>query len=187
MPQAQEHGGLLKAVCSTPYTHGPPRYLLQCISLGAALRECQDGLVGHLQGGGMLPPKPGCKGREEGDRSAATTTDPAPLSPTGDPGLAQNPEIHSNYRTGGMRQALGCKIQVQVPVRLLCLCVLGLMSCLLCARFYTWEASHHTNSHGCLKFPSIDANPFLSVCTRRGFLHYANFIPKRTQSPPSLR
>lgn len=93
----------------------------------------------------MLPPRPRCKGGEEGDRSAVTATDPAPLSPTGDPGLAQNPEIRSNYRTGGTRQGLGCKIQVQVPVLLLG--VLGLVSCLLCARFYTGDARVIIQTH----------------------------------------
>lgn len=49
------------------YPLGTPTlpYLLQCTSLRAALRECQDGLIGHLQGGHVLPPKPGCQDREE--------------------------------------------------------------------------------------------------------------------------
>lgn len=100
--------------------------------------------------------------------------------------MTQDPEIQRSYKTSRARQALGCKIQVQVPVLLLC--ALGHAEMPPLSLFLHPESKNNDpNSHSCSKFTFTDAKPFLKCLhMERGYFPSspcnANLITKQTQS-----
>ena len=83
----------LQALLGAPHC---PHYLPQRISLRTALRERQHGLIGHLEGGDVLPTQPVGEQRHAGQQHQ-------PRHPITFRGTwaAQNLEMQTHYRTGG--------------------------------------------------------------------------------------